>query len=330
MQKELKPLVRQIALEIYGGCNYKCPMCPQATGRERDFLSKMPFETFKKVVDEAVDYGLEVVSLQGSGEPTLHPDMPKFVEYVKKKGIRCITLTNGFRLSSKLSQQLISAGLDALRISAIGYDRLTYLQWMSKDAYDLVRKQVLECGEIKDKLQSNIEISLYHLVLDPAKVQYEVEQYRNNWIDYTNVPAEIWMMHNWGGSDKIVVPYLRDKPKKRSCGRPDSPYLTVRAGGNDGHVGAVVPCCYVLGQDSKAVLGHLDTQTIKEVWNGTPYQELRAHHASGNFDAVDYCKNCDQLYDSPESLVWTNMPGKAYGQSKYLTDLDYRDYVKSA
>ena len=38
-----------------------------------------------------------------------------------------------------------------------------------------------------------------HLILDPEKKDYEVEQLRKNWIDYTGIDAEIWLMHNWSG-----------------------------------------------------------------------------------------------------------------------------------
>ena len=71
--------IKQLDMELNGGCNYKCPMCPQATGREKDFLRKLPFDVFKNVVDDAMQYGLDTVSLHGSGEPTLNRDMPAFV-----------------------------------------------------------------------------------------------------------------------------------------------------------------------------------------------------------------------------------------------------------
>ena len=29
-------------------------------------------------------------------------------------------------------------------------------------------------------------------------------------------------------------------------------------------------------------------------------------HENKNFDSVEYCKNCDFLYEDPEILVWTN------------------------
>ena len=138
-------------------------------------------------------------------------------------------------------------------------------------------------------------------------------------------------MHNWSGSYEEDVPYHRDtlalSKKRRSCGRPFSPLLEVRAGGLDGHSGAVVACCMVLGQDSKAVLGHLDHQTIAEVVSGEAYQNLRAVHAEGRFDEIPYCANCDQLYDFPDALVWSNIPGRKYGESKITSGLDHRSFA---
>ena len=71
--------IRQLALEIYGGCNYSCTMCPQSTGRHRDFLKKLPIDVFAKVIEDGKRHGCTTVSLHGSGEATLHPEMPRFV-----------------------------------------------------------------------------------------------------------------------------------------------------------------------------------------------------------------------------------------------------------
>ena len=54
-------------------------MCPQSDGREKEFLKKLPFDVFKKILDDSMQYGSENVSLHGSGEPTLSSDMPKYV-----------------------------------------------------------------------------------------------------------------------------------------------------------------------------------------------------------------------------------------------------------
>ena len=93
------------------------------------------------------------------------------------------------------------------------------------------------------------------------------------------------------------------------------------------HSGLVAPQHKTARHDEAAVLGHLDTQSIDEVLSSPAYEDLRRKHDAADFDAIDYCKNCDQLYDLPESLVWSNIPGKAYGQSKVLQDLDYRKWT---
>ena len=322
--------IKQLDLELNGGCNYKCPMCPQATGREREFLKKLPFETFEKIIDDAMPYGLESVSLHGSGEPMLNRDMPKFVAHVKEKGLRCISFTNGSKLTEDMSRQVIEAGLDVLRVSCIGHDRESYAHWMSMDLFQDVRDNVRRFVELNKELGGHTEVHLYHLIADMENKDAEIESYRRNWIDYTGALGEIWLMHNWAGSD-VEIHYGREGmagnvDRRRSCGRPFSPLLQVRAGGLDGHTGGVVACCMVLGKDSTGVLGHLDDQSIAEVVGGEAYTELRRAHEEKRFDDIDYCKNCDQLYDVPESLVWCNIPGREYGQSKVVPGLDHRAF----
>jgi hypothetical protein len=163
--------------------------------------------------------------------------------------------------------------------------------------------------------------------MDSGQIAFEVEMYRRNWIDNLGCAGEIWMMHNWSGVYRNI-PYQRGREKRRGCGRPHAPQLTVRAGGETGRHGAVVPCCFVLGQDSKAVLGHLDHESIADVVAGPRYEELRKKHGAGDFDSIAYCRDCDQLYEAPESLVWSNIPGKAYGQSKYLQYVDSRQWAR--
>ena len=323
-----KILIKQLDLELNGGCNYKCTMCPQADGREKDFLKKLPLNVMEKVLDDAMQYGLESVSLHGSGEPTLNKDMPEVVKLVKARGIKCLSFTNGSKLTGDLSKRLIDAGIDVLRVSAIGFDRQSYATWMSQDIFEEVRENVKRFVNINKKQGGKSEIHLYHLITDPAQADKEILAYQRNWIEYTGALGEIWMMHNWSGS--YDSPYHRDKvaksKRKRSCGRPFSPLLQIRAGGLDGHHAAAVACCMVLGKDSEAVLGHLDTASIQEIVEGEAYTKLRKAHTEENFDDISYCKNCDQLYEVPESLVWSNIPGREYGQSKIVSDMDHRSY----
>jgi organic radical activating enzyme len=326
-------VIQQLDLELNGGCNYKCPMCPQADGREKDFLKKLPFDVFTKIVDDAQQYGLNTVSLHGSGEPTLNRDMAKFVQYVKSKNVKCISFTNGSKLTADVSQELIEAGIDVLRISSIGYDRKSYAHWMSMDVFDEVRANIRTFVKLNGEMGGQSDIHLYHLITDLAQIDEEIAEYKRNWVEPTGAKSEIWLMHNWAGSD-VELEYQRENitkaPEQRSCGRPFSPLLQVRAGGLDGHYGAVVACCMVLGKDSEAVLGHLDNQTIAEIVSDEKYDTLRQAHEAEQFSDIPYCANCDQLYDLPDSLVWSNIEGRAYGQSKIVSGMDHRSFTTAS
>ncbi|HIJ84929.1 MAG TPA: SPASM domain-containing protein, partial [Magnetococcales bacterium] len=250
--------------------------------------------------------------------------------HIKERGIQCVSFTNGLKLNETLAHRLIDAQIDILRVSAVGYDRASYHRWMSKDEYDLVRDNVRKFVQLNQQLGGRTEVHLYHLLTDVEQKEQETLWYRQNWAEFTGALAEIWMMHNWSGG--MDGPYDRQKlagsPQRRSCGRPFSPLLQVRAGGLDSHHGAVVACCMVLGKDSQGVLGHLDTQSIRDVVSGEPYDRLRSAHREKRFDDIPYCRDCDQLYDFSESLVWTNIPGRVYGESKVAKGVDHRNFGK--
>ena len=69
-------------------------------------------------------------------------------------------------------------------------------------------------------------------------------------------------MHNWAG---VYKPEYEREGKIKTCGRPFSPDLVIRAGGLDGKTGAVHPCCQVLGRDDEAVLGHFYAKITERV-----------------------------------------------------------------
>ena len=296
--------IKKAVIEVCGSCNYSCKFCPQSLemgGRESPFKRMMNFDLFCNTLDQLKDSEVEEIYLEGSGEPTMNKRLADYVQAGTDRGFRMCFITNGFWFKDDLMKRVVDAGLHFARISVTGYNPELYHKWMSKDAF----------YEVMDNANAAIEyggagkIGSYHLILDNNQAEFESQEYQNNWIIHVpGIKSSIWKMHNWSGVyDEIN---WRKKPEKRSCGRPFSPDLIVRAGGNDGKQGAVVPCCMVLGQDSKGVLGHLSDQTIEEVWNGDKYQWLRQMHRDHRFDEIDFCKNCDMLYDAPEALVWSN------------------------
>ncbi len=304
-------MIKRAVIEIEGGCDYQCKMCPQRNGRG-SFDVPMSFTDYCRVLDECIDMGLCVVQLDGSGEATLCDDLPKYIEYASNKGIKVQIYSNGFRMRDQFMKDCVDAGLSLFRFSVIGYNQEKYLEYTGVDNFDTVLQNIKSMMEYIDEVKSDCVVSSYHLILDDV---IEVELYKQNIIDKMGCKSEIWKMHNWSGSVDINV----RQGEKRSCGRPFAPEITIRAGGINGHKLAVTPCCQTSGRDEIAVLGHCDSNTVKECYNSPLYNWLRRMHEEKRFDEIDICKDCDFLYDDPTVLVWTN-----YVEEFVMNGLDFK------
>ena len=192
-------LIRQLDMELFGGCNYKCVMCPQGIeqGREKEFKKSLTWQNFIKIVEDAILHGVEVISLHGGGEPTLHKKFIDCIKYIKDRDIKCTTLSNGYTLDDKLITQIAESGIDVFKISVIGYNEKTYKASMKKDAFNQVRENVKKLVEATNETDTKIESQ--HLILDSDNKKFEVESLITNWVNYTGINAEIWLMHNWSG-----------------------------------------------------------------------------------------------------------------------------------
>ena len=84
MKKKIN--LKRVVMEVFGGCNYTCKMCPQSDpGRGKSWTRKMPLTQFEKILDEVTqDFGSPQINLEGSGEPTMAKDLPKYIEAVNK------------------------------------------------------------------------------------------------------------------------------------------------------------------------------------------------------------------------------------------------------
>ncbi|MCM1302698.1 MAG: radical SAM protein [Lachnospiraceae bacterium] len=159
--KEAIPLRTPYAVYFFPTnlCNFMCRYCAHSGGLknfEAEYGLKpetMSFETFARAIDQIKDFKdrLKVINLSGQGEPLLNPAIADMVRYAREADVveRIEIITNASLLTNELSDRLIDAGLDCIRIS---------LQGMSDETYFNV------CGKkVKvDSLFSNIEYFYRH------------------------------------------------------------------------------------------------------------------------------------------------------------------------
>src|SRR5262249_39562065 len=85
-------------VEITSSCNLKCPMCFAESGPGGKHID---FATFQRTVDRYVEReGVADVLQISGGEPTIHPDLLRMVQYACEQPIAAIMInTNGIRLA---------------------------------------------------------------------------------------------------------------------------------------------------------------------------------------------------------------------------------------
>ena len=85
-------MLKEISIEIIRKCPNKCLHCSSLSSE--DCTEIIPFKKFKEVVNGVKKLGLKTICFSG-GEPFLHPEIVKMVQYVYNKGLQCYIYSSG-------------------------------------------------------------------------------------------------------------------------------------------------------------------------------------------------------------------------------------------
>ena len=145
-------------IQITRLCNQKCRFC---SNPERE--ATLTFDQAKVMVDDFISRGYDGIILTG-GEPTIHPDLPKIIEYAHSKGIHSRIISNGQRLADpEYFNELVSAGLDHVHVSIQTFDpKLQAFLTGKEDSLANILKTLELLGEAKVNSDINTTINHYN------------------------------------------------------------------------------------------------------------------------------------------------------------------------
>lgn len=92
---------------ITGGCNLACRHCWITPTYEPNGSTGqcLDFELYKLAIEQALPLGLTSIKFTG-GEPLLHPDFVRMVDYATERGLRTWLETNGTLMTQELARHL--------------------------------------------------------------------------------------------------------------------------------------------------------------------------------------------------------------------------------
>lgn len=106
--KDRSPIAASI--KITQRCNLKCKHCPWQNRISKD----LSFIEWKNTIDDLYRQGVTVVIIEG-GEPSLHKDASKIVDYINSKNMYSIFITNGTRDISGINPNIFWISIDGMK-----------------------------------------------------------------------------------------------------------------------------------------------------------------------------------------------------------------------
>ena len=250
----IKPKILKI--ETTNRCNAQCIICTHKTFNPKRLMD-MPFETVKRLIDEASTWK-PIVQLSGFGEPTLYPQLVDAVKFCRKKGMPCHIYTNGMLMSPELTKKLVDAGLTWFIITVDGRDKETFEKIRVRLNFETVEYNIKEAWKICRN--SKTKMRLGSVICKENK--HDIKNIARYWRPYA---------HNYRAWIEIPLVHGRVLPSYKTCGdRGWRPWtqLVVRANGN-------VPFCCIDVSDEYPSMGNVHESEMLQIYNSQKFNELR-------------------------------------------------------
>lgn len=263
-----------VRLETTNACNAKCVICPHRDMRRP--ITTMDDGLYGRLIDQCAAAGCREVHLHNFGEPLLDKRIEERIAYAKQQGIRRVKIfCNGSLLTPERARRLIEAGLDEIKISLDGASREEFERIRTPLKFDSVVRNVMELVKLRDTMQSNLRV---HIACCSTTDKEATMQLLERAVDH----FAFGKLHNWGGQTNVR------KGIRKPCSRLWRTFTVLVSG-------EVALCC--LDYDGQQILGRVDGQhSIRDVWNGPLYRQVRRFHRTGRQSEIPLCANCTKAF----------------------------------
>jgi len=279
------PKLKTAFLELTNKCNLRCKMCIyQKLQVKTGYMSK---QLFKSCVDQLADVGVDFISLHFGGESLVHPEFKDFLKYVILKRdsgkIGNVNWTdNGMLFNRSIADLVVKLKVDSIYFSVDGVGHVNDdIRLGSK--YSVIEKNI---KYLLQKRGNTTKPEVKLLVVDCGKTEDQKLELYSEWVslvDGISLIPSILPDNTWENKKAISQTHKTVRPPK-FC---NFPFETIAISWD----GKVTGCCldYIFKMD----LGDVKNQSIKEIWKGSKFQNLRKAVLTNTFSQGSPCRGCE-------------------------------------
>lgn len=276
---------KQIRIENTNACPCKCLICPREKMTRR--VGTMSLEDFSLVL-KRLDFSYEqILHLHGYGEPLLDPYLIQKVQMSRRQWPRAeiqFYSTLGVPVEKDFFSKIINAGVSTIYVSCYGWDEKSYRAFHGVDHFSQVLENLRHLCEAK-KLCGNLMVLLWFSgkeMMDACLVQEKKRALFLRKLQEMGIDGIAEQeLHNFGDGRT----YHRDV--QRRCFR----LLPIEILQITWDL-KVIPCCF--DYNAQMPLGDMRLQTLKEIFDGRPYEDLLRAHFFSDFQQYPICQKCDK------------------------------------
>jgi radical SAM protein with 4Fe4S-binding SPASM domain len=285
------------SIEPTNACGMKCIMCPR--DRMKRKVGFMEINLFEKIVKQMKMNSFIV--LHHFGDPLLHPKIGEMIKICKKNKIKTFFSTNPSSLTDEKIKTILDAELDYLHISLDGATKETYEKIRRGRAdFEIALKNIENFLKEKKKRKKSPETTI--AIIRMKETKGEIEIFKKQWKNKKGIDnVEVKEFITWDGTREDIT-QLGDKYSKKFEREYYYPCIWPWGKLTILWDGKVVPCCF--DYDAKLVLGDLNKQSLKEIWDSEKMKELRKQTLENSFPENHLCENCKEKEGFPPSRIF--------------------------
>ncbi len=245
----------------------------------------MDIALFRAIIDEARQWANDVY-LHHRGEPLLHPQFFDMIRYARRAGLRTRFHTNGCLLDTEKTERLLDAGPDLVSFSVDGFEKSIYEAIRVGACFDETVENIIRLvSRRRDRrlrkpyvVVERIRFRHSNVPEDPAAVAALRQRFLEAGVDEVIEKEEyVWAVE--------TAPETAAPRRLSACTFPW--YAMVICAD-----GTVTPC----PQDfyAKLVMGRWGETSLREIWNGPAYRDLRRRYQT-DIESLPLCRKCDRL-----------------------------------
>jgi MoaA/NifB/PqqE/SkfB family radical SAM enzyme len=258
-----------VVIEPVYGCNLRCKTCWGIMPYLKIRPPRISWDTFSRIVDH-LPSTVETVTFSLAGEPLLHDDIGRMIEYAHRAGVRVVLATNGTLLRGERLEQVASSHLSVVNVS-VETDAETAREIRGIDL-DVIRENV---RQLVTRKRPGLEVKL-------ALVAHEGNAARI---------AEV--RRQWSG----LIDNVKVSPVFRFNGKDNTRVCLELWRGNFNVLtdGKVMPCCVSIfgGDPGDLVIGNVNEQTLDAIVRGPVYGRLLRETLAGRPPRL--CHSCSEF-----------------------------------